>query len=32
MNDCQVYPAATFASDEKEAERLWEVSQGTLGI
>ncbi|KAJ5565053.1 hypothetical protein N7513_001295 [Penicillium frequentans] len=32
MNDCKVYPAAAFASDEKEAERLWEVSKEILGI
>ncbi|KAJ5810304.1 uncharacterized protein N7503_002522 [Penicillium pulvis] len=28
----QIHSAATFASDEKEAERLWEVSKEILGI
>lgn len=32
MHDCKIYPAAAFASDESEAERLWEVSKNILGI
>lgn len=31
LADCQLAPAADFATDSKFAERLWRLSEGLVG-